>query len=296
MHYLARFAITPALAAFLSTSGILAAAEEVFSGPPLLSEKPVLPVRPTANNNGVQAAAEKNAAVTGEPDTAQTADAGRRYAPFRDRRRFPGKDRSRQESASRENRPALVETADAAGERQFPPYPPQRASAGYENGMNSEAGADAFPAPPQAVEPPTPEAVELYRVKLEQRLLERYNNLPAHAGKVYQVRVVASKPFEVSLDGRFILAEFDQLVFDIWGKRIPALEQEYFVVTFGAGGVQQVRSDPSIRIGLDMEKSYSERAPLAADPFRHVEDYDAFKDEPKAKMPGWWRPDFPELR
>ncbi|MCL2000981.1 MAG: hypothetical protein FWG74_06065, partial [Planctomycetes bacterium] len=52
--------------------------------------------------------------------------------------------------------------------------------------------------------PPTPEAVEQYRVRLEQRLLERYNNIPDYAGKVARVAVVVSKPMEVSFDARLI--------------------------------------------------------------------------------------------
>lgn len=141
-------------------------------------------------------------------------------------------------------------------------------------------------------EPPTPQAVIDYQLKLEARLLERYNNLPEYGGMVGRVYVILAKPFDVSLDGSMIRAEFDQLVYDHWGKRLPKLEQEYFVVTFGAGGVQQVRSDPSIRVGLDMEKTFSERAPLPADPFRGIEDPQTFKQTPTQTMPEWWRPDF----
>lgn len=143
--------------------------------------------------------------------------------------------------------------------------------------------------------PPTPEVVESYRVRLESRLVERYNNLPEYAGQVGRVTVILSRPLEYSLDARLIRAEFDQVVHDIWGKRLPALEKEYYVVTFGSGGAELVRSDPSVRIGLDMEKVYSERAPLAADPFRNVEGNEAFRPAPNVKMPQWWRPDFPEL-
>lgn len=143
--------------------------------------------------------------------------------------------------------------------------------------------------------PPTREEVEIYRKRLELRLLERYNNLPDHAGNVAKVSVVLSKPLDEALDGSLIRAEFDQLVYDPWGKRIPELEKEYYVVVFGSGGAQQVRSDPSIRIGLDLEKTYSERAPLAADPFRNVSESAAFRPAPQVKMPEWWRPDFPEL-
>lgn len=144
-------------------------------------------------------------------------------------------------------------------------------------------------------DPPTPEAVENYRLKLECRLLERYNNLPEYAGSVAKVSVVLSRPVDVSMDGKLIRAEFDQLVYDNWGKRLPALEKEYYMVTFGTGGAQLVRSDPSIRVGLDMEKVYSERVPLVANPFGKIEDSHSFKPAPVAKMPGWWRPEFPEL-
>lgn len=156
------------------------------------------------------------------------------------------------------------------------------------------AVATQLPPTPQA--PPTPEAVEEYRTKLESRLLERYANMPEYAGKVAKVTAVLSKPLEYSMDGGLIRAEFDQLVHDTWGKRLPALEKEYYVVTFGAGGALQVRTDPSIRVGLDHEKTYSEKAPLVADPFRNIEEYEAFSDVPTVKMPEWWRPDFPELR
>lgn len=157
---------------------------------------------------------------------------------------------------------------------------------------------DIPPQEPQLREPPappTPEGVENYRRRLEARLLEKYNNIPEFAGNVAKVDVVLSRPPETSVDGTMIRAEFDQLVHDAWGKRIPALEREYFVVTFGAEGVRQVRSDPSIRVGLDLEKTYSERAPLAADPFRNAPDTSSFAPAPQVKMPAWWRPEYPEL-
>lgn len=165
--------------------------------------------------------------------------------------------------------------------------------------MEEEAGAAASTALevlPIPQTPPTPQAVEEYRLKLESRLLERYANMPEYAGKVAKVTVILSKPIEYSLDGGLIRAEFDQLVHDTWGKRLPVLEQEYYVVTFGSGGVAQVRADPSIRIGLDLEKTYSEKAPPISNPFRNIEDNEAFSDAPAVKMPEWWRPGFPELR
>lgn len=172
---------------------------------------------------------------------------------------------------------------------------PQENPAPAPEGLEPAAADECPPAMTATAIPPTPQAVEAYRSKLENRLLERYNNLPDFAGKVARVQIVLSRPPEVSLDGGMIRAEFDQLVYDNWGKRLPALEKEYYVVVFGSGGAAQVRSEPSVRIGLDMEKTYSERAPLAADPFRNVPKTEAFRPAKQAKMPDWWRPEFPEL-
>ncbi|MCC8167002.1 MAG: hypothetical protein LIQ31_12830, partial [Planctomycetes bacterium] len=169
-----------------------------------------------------------------------------------------------------------------------PPLPPAM-STGY------DALGEPWRQPPAT--PPTPAEVERYRQRLENRLLERYNNLPEYVGRVSKVTVVLSRPLETSMDGTMIRAEFDQLVYDPWGKRIAELEREYFAVTFASGGVQQMRSDPSIRIGLDMEKTYSERAPLTADPFGSgplgtdsAPASDAFGAVPTTAMPSWWRP------
>jgi hypothetical protein len=184
--------------------------------------------------------------------------------------------------------PASGETATRKGRRE---------TSGQELEPDPESGepavAAALPAPE---DPPTPEAVERYRVRLEERLAERYNNLPDFAGQVGVVMAILAKPVEVSLDGKLLRAEFDQLVYDKWGGRLPQLEKEYYVVTFGSGGAETVRSDPGIRIGLDLEKSYSERAPLAADPFRRAGGEGSLGKEGAAKMPDWWRPEFPELK
>ena len=139
---------------------------------------------------------------------------------------------------------------------------------------------------------PAMAGVEDYRRSLEERLLERYNNLPEFAGQVARVVATLARPIKTSLDGSLIQAEFDQLVFDRWGGRIPALEKEYFVVTFGSGGAAEVRTDPGVRVGLDLEKTYSELVPLASDPFRRVRRGPEFKDGDNAKMPNWWRPSF----
>ncbi len=156
-----------------------------------------------------------------------------------------------------------------------------------------EARAEALAAQP------TPAEVENYRRRLEFRLLERYNNLPQHAGNVGKVTVLLSKPLQPSLDGTRLRAEFDQLVYDPWGKRIPALEKEYFVVTFGSGGARQVRSDPSVRVGLNYERTYSEPGPASdiGEKIRRIPSDHAFRaaarpEEPAVRMPDWWRPEF----
>ena len=162
------------------------------------------------------------------------------------------------------------------------------------------AESDAVPSGENAVaaaedgegEQPTPSGVEDYRRRLEERLLERYNNLPEFAGRVARVVVALVRPVKASLDGGLLRAEFDQLVFDRWGDRIPALEKEYFVVTFGSGGAAEVRTDPGVRVGLDLEKTYSERSPLPSDPFRRVKKGEEFGEGNASGMPEWWRPSF----
>lgn len=270
-------------------------------GPILLYQKPVPPIReihePPPSFAPVTPSAPAN-----EPLVADAGTAERRYAPVRDHRRTganePGTDAESPPAA-----PEVAENDENAGQATPAAAPSAPAAANADETTTSRVGepvaapvADAMPEEPPEPPPPTPEAVENYRVKLEQKLLERYNNLPATAGRVAKVAIVLAKPLEVSLDGRFIRAEFDQLVYDIWGKRLPVLEKEYYVVTFGSGGAAQVRSDPSIRVGLDYERNYSELAPLAGDPFRHMERPAAPIREPQEKMPNWWRPEYPELR
>lgn len=196
---------------------------------------------------------------------------------------------TREETADSANDPEIEDTAPSSRQNndRYGEVAPDPA-------FVTRDGAASPPSPYVAGEPPAPptrQEVEDYRIRLENRLLERYNNIPEHAGNVAKVTVVLSKPLQEALDGSRIRAEFDQLVYDPWGKRIPELEKEYYVVVFGSGGAQQVRSDPSIRVGLDLEKTYSERAPLAADPFRNVQESDAFHPASETPMPDWWRPE-----
>jgi len=243
----------------------------------------------------------------------------RRYARFRDHRKFPDMDSVREHEERRDPDAAIIvqdsEEKSSTEEKRFVDKSEfaDGAAAGVQaaGGEKAKKSTEAADACSQCEKPhpgvecyeaeyyddvPTPEGVEAYRHKLAARLYERYNNSPQHAGKVGKVSVVISKPLETSLDGRFILAEFDQLVYDIWGRRIPALEKEYYVVTFGTGGAAEVRTDPSVRVGLDLHGTYSELAPLGADPFSRVSDPVARPQAAQPGMPGWWRPEFPELR
>jgi len=108
--------------------------------------------------------------------------------------------------------------------------------------------------------------VQAYEQQLEKRLLDRYNNLPDYAGKISRVDLVLTRPPDRSVDGQELRAEFSQLVYDKWGNRVSRLEKEYYIITFGHGRPRLVRTDPSIKFGLDTESGYSERFP--ADPER----------------------------
>lgn len=254
--------------------------------PPLLTSRSLPPPRENPNSNKLPQPEELEAKSQLSEDDAPEAPPPRRWSRFKRAR----SDSETKESPEEES--PKTARSEKNGEKDPAKSEPDNATSGEEDRVYSTSEAMALLA--DSGPPPTPEAVEDYRTRLEGRLLERYNNTPEHGGKVAMVRVILSKPLETSIDGSMIRAEFDQLVYDHWGKRLPDLEKEYFVVTFGSGGVQQVRSDPSIRVGLDMEKTYSEKAPLAADPFKNIDDAEAFSPTPKAKMPDWWRPEFPE--
>lgn len=78
---------------------------------------------------------------------------------------------------------------------------------------------------------PTEDNVEAARGILEGRLFDRYNGHPRYAGTVDKVALLGGT-LRYSFDGKSVSAEFEQLVYDSLGNRIPLLEREYFVVTF----------------------------------------------------------------
>lgn len=115
---------------------------------------------------------------------------------------------------------------------------------------------------PRDVPAPELENVNRYARALEAKLRQRYNNTPAFAGRVGRVQLLPVGEPQVSLDGRKLRMEWSQIVFDEWGQRLPELEKEYYVVTFGDGKPQMQRTRPSITVGLNNEGGYGEFAPV----------------------------------
>ncbi len=115
---------------------------------------------------------------------------------------------------------------------------------------------------PIDVPAPELENINRYAAALEENLLRRYNNMPGFAGKVAKVRLLADHEPEFSMDHKKIRMEWSQVVFDQWGKRIPELEEEYYIVVFGDGKPLMQRTRPSISVGLNNESGYSEFAPV----------------------------------
>ncbi len=115
---------------------------------------------------------------------------------------------------------------------------------------------------PIDVPAPELENINRYAAALEENLLRRYNNTPGFAGKVAKVRLLADHEPEFSMDHKKIRMEWSQVVFDQWGKRIPELEEEYYIVVFGDGKPLMQRTRPSISVGLNNESGYSEFAPV----------------------------------
>ncbi len=81
--------------------------------------------------------------------------------------------------------------------------------------------------------PPTFENLEVEKETVEATLLDKYNNLLASAGRVARVEMVPTKPARYARDGSWVKGEFNQIVHDIWGRRLPDYEAEYFVIVVG---------------------------------------------------------------
>lgn len=149
---------------------------------------------------------------------------------------------------------AVASTASAPA-----PVPAPAASA---PGMLPEYPSPVVKGDPVDVPAPELENVNRYARALENKLRQRYNNTPAFAGKVGKVQLLPVGEPQVSLDGRKMRMEWSQIVFDEWGRRIPELEKEFYVVTFGDGKPLMQRTRPTITVGLNNEGGYSEFAPV----------------------------------
>lgn len=127
-------------------------------------------------------------------------------------------------------------------------------------GMTGGSSPAFWRKPAPAVQVPAPELenVNRYAQALQEKLLRRYNNTPPYAGNVAKVQLLPTQDPEVSMDGRKLRMEWSQVVFDSWGKRIPDLEKEYYIVTFGDGKPLMQRTRPTITVGLNNESGYSE--------------------------------------
>jgi len=137
----------------------------------------------------------------------------------------------------------------------------------YDSDRNTEhydIGPELNPKPkfsePEEPREPSPAAknIMLYRQELEERLKQRYENMSAYHGKIGRVDLIMSRLPRTSLDKSQIEIEFSQRVLNKWGDRIPELEEEYFVITFGDGIPKVKSSKPSIDIGMKHEGGYGE--------------------------------------
>lgn len=105
----------------------------------------------------------------------------------------------------------------------------------------------------------------VYKERLEQRLLHQYKNHPLFGKKVSRVELDVVKDIKSDVSHNLRKVEFSQLVYDNWGNRIPELEKEYFVVTFGPKNMRKVSMPrQKISVGLDVMGSYSEHTPVTA--------------------------------
>ncbi|MHC4886810.1 MAG: hypothetical protein ACYTGH_17170, partial [Planctomycetota bacterium] len=114
--------------------------------------------------------------------------------------------------------------------------------------------------------------MEEYQARLEAKLLRQHRNHPVHGKKVYRVELEVTKDIQIDVEGRQHKVEWAQLIYDHWGNRIPELEKEFFVVTFGSprdgagpnGRIHNVK--PSISVGMNAAGLSGEHRPVTALP------------------------------
>lgn len=104
--------------------------------------------------------------------------------------------------------------------------------------------------------------IDAYRRQLEARLLQKYNNMQDYAGVISRVELQLTHPPLQSCDRSEVKVEFCQLVYDKWNRRVPPLEKEYFIITFGSGTPRTVRTDPTVTFGLKTDGEFSEKTPV----------------------------------
>ncbi len=80
---------------------------------------------------------------------------------------------------------------------------------------------------------PTFATLEQKKETVEADLLDKYNNWLASAGQIGRVEMVLTKPVRYARDGTWVRAEFNQIVHDIYGRRLPDYETEYYVIVVG---------------------------------------------------------------
>lgn len=144
-----------------------------------------------------------------------------------------------------------------------------------------------------AVQREEPTNIDLYARELEARLHRRYNNTPRYAGTVAVVNLTMTRPPQVSVDGKETQVEWSQIVLDKWGKRIPELEEEYYVVTFGDGLPRRQTTRPSLTVGMQTEGGFSEFESTnqgRLKPLPHRADPRMFDVDPDAPDEGPLRP------
>jgi hypothetical protein len=103
--------------------------------------------------------------------------------------------------------------------------------------------------------------MEIYKERLEAKLLRQYKNHPEFGRNVNKVKLEVVRDIKSDESGKLRKVEFSQLVYDIWGERIPELEKEYFVITFGPQEMayrNYTPVRPKINVGLNTRGSYSE--------------------------------------
>jgi len=118
------------------------------------------------------------------------------------------------------------------------------------NGMNGPLDFD---------DPSLPEVVGDYARALQKQLMKEWNEKGDFAGRLSEVKAILTARPKWSQDGKLLRAIFEVKVLDIWGENIPPLELKRYEAIFGSNGARTKITEPSIKIGLDMQETVMER-------------------------------------